>query len=99
MEYIFGNSRPKNTSNNNAGIDVSPAVRDYLGLRGGNKVNWRFVDIKEIPDGPWRFYGSNNQFVNAQSSERAVLAARLEQLRKMRDEYFKQNGSDPYRPR
>ena len=97
VDYVFGNARPKNTSNNSAGIDISPAVRDYLGLHSGGKVNWRFVDVSEIPDGPWRFYGTNNQFVTAQSSERAVLAARLEQLRKMRDEYFKQSGAGVYR--
>lgn len=99
IEYVFGNSRPKNKENNAAGIDISPAVRDFLGLKSGDKVNWRFVDLNEIPEGPWRSFGTNNQFITAQSNERAVLAARLEQLRKMRDEYFKQNGTDGYRNR
>lgn len=61
--YVFGNSRPKNSANNGAGIDLSPAVRDYLGMSSGAKVDWRFVDINEIPDGPWKNYGSNNHFV------------------------------------
>jgi len=97
IEYVFGNARPKNTSNNGAGIDVSPAVRDYLGLGMNTKVDWRFVDLNEIPDGPWRTYGTNNPFVRALAVEKAnqnnALASRLEELRKMRDEYFRQNGS------
>ena len=31
-EYVFGNERPKGNLNRGAGLDVSPAVRDYLGL-------------------------------------------------------------------
>ena len=30
--YVFGNERPPPNANRGAGIDVSPAVRDYLGL-------------------------------------------------------------------
>lgn len=99
VDYVFGPQRPKNTSNNGAGIDVAPAVRDYLGMKSGAKVDWRFVDLNEIPDGPWRWYGTNNQFVTAKSTEKAVLAARLEELRRMRDEYFRQNGNDAYQRR
>ena len=32
-QYVFGNERPKLKLNKGAGLDVSPAVRDYLGLR------------------------------------------------------------------
>jgi hypothetical protein len=55
-EYVFGNrpNHPKNKINNNAGIDVSPAVRDYLNLSDIDKVNWQFVDYKDVPDGPWK---------------------------------------------
>ena len=53
-EYVFGNATPKNTINDHAGIDVSPAVRDYLGLTGMNKVSWQFVDYSDVPDGPWK---------------------------------------------
>jgi hypothetical protein len=31
--YVFGNERPSPNVNRGAGIDVSPGVRDYLGLR------------------------------------------------------------------
>ena len=53
-EYVFCDSHPKNTINNNAGLDVSPAVRDYLGLSDIDKTDWQFVDEKDIPDGPWK---------------------------------------------
>ncbi len=56
--YVFGNERPMIASQ--AGLDVSPAVRDYLGLNGLNKTTWRFVDSNEVPLGPWidtRFSG------------------------------------------
>ena len=53
-EYVFGSSRPKNQINNSAGLDVSPAVRDYLGLDDIDIVDWIFVDEKDVPNGPWR---------------------------------------------
>ena len=31
-QYVFGNERPKPNLNKGAGLDVSPAVRDYLGI-------------------------------------------------------------------
>jgi hypothetical protein len=52
--YVFGTAAPKNTANHNAGIDVSPAVRDFLDLQSGDKVSWWFVEEKAVPAGPWR---------------------------------------------
>ncbi len=64
-EYVFRNAPPKNHANNAAGIDLSPAVRDYLGIKGGMaKVHWRFVDFSLVPGGPWARYGKDNPFVN-----------------------------------
>ncbi len=64
-EYVFGKKKqPKTKKNNNAGIDISPAIRDYLGLKSGQKCHWRFVPYHRIPAGPWRLYGTNNPFVN-----------------------------------
>jgi hypothetical protein len=97
VEYVFGNARPINTKNSSAGIDISPAVRDYLGLRSGGRCDWRFVDVGEIPDGPWRWYGNNNHFINSQNNEKQLLQARLEELRRMRDEYFRKEGNSAYR--
>jgi hypothetical protein len=52
--YVFGAAVPASKTNKNSGIDVSPAVRDYLGLEGIDKVDWQFVDSGEVPDGPWK---------------------------------------------
>ncbi|KPQ44005.1 MAG: hypothetical protein MPEBLZ_01406 [Candidatus Methanoperedens nitroreducens] len=53
IDYVFGNSKPKNDINDNAGLDVSPAVRDYLGLEDIDKINWQFIESRNVPDGPW----------------------------------------------
>jgi len=52
--YVFGDSVPQNSINNYAGLDVSPAVRDYLGLSDVDKVDWKFIDADKVPDGPWK---------------------------------------------
>ena len=52
-QYVFGNADPLPNRNNNAGIDLSPAVRDFLHLRSGASVEWRFADEREVPPGPW----------------------------------------------
>jgi hypothetical protein len=62
-QYVFGNQRPKPSLNGGAGLDVSPAVRDYLGLRETDITDWRFVDFSEVPRGPWSGLGENNTFV------------------------------------
>jgi hypothetical protein len=102
-EYVFGNARPKNTNNKGAGLDVSPAVRDYLGMGSNGKCDWRFVDINEVPPGPWRNLGANNHFVRSQqiqkTNDAAAVAARLQELRRLRDEYFKQNGAGQFQKR
>lgn len=51
--YVFSNAAPKNTFGVHAGLDVSPAVRDYLGLDGDDLTDWTFVDEDDVPDGPW----------------------------------------------
>lgn len=52
--YVFEGARPKPNPNGNAGIDVSPAVRDYIKLGGNYRVDWKFVEDFEVPDGPWK---------------------------------------------
>ena len=56
-EYVFGGARPHPNRNGGAGIDLSPAIRDYLGLRGLDVVDWRFVRKEDVPPGPWLYYG------------------------------------------
>lgn len=62
-QYVFGNDRPKPNLNQGAGLDVSPAVRDYLGLKATDVTDWRFVEFREVPHGPWATLGENNTFV------------------------------------
>ncbi|MCY2932502.1 MAG: hypothetical protein NTV86_24010 [Planctomycetota bacterium] len=52
--YVFGLAAPRNRSNQQAGLDVSPAVRDWLSLRGMDKVDWQFVEARDVPAGPWK---------------------------------------------
>jgi hypothetical protein len=53
-QYVFGSERPRPNQNRDAGIDVSPAVRDFLGMSGMDFCDWRFASEDEIPPGPWR---------------------------------------------
>ena len=53
-QYVFGSERPRPNKNQDAGIDVSPAVRDFLGISEMDSCDWRFASEKEIPPGPWR---------------------------------------------
>src|SRR5213595_1672535 len=62
-QYVFGNERPKPNLNKGAGLDVSPAVRDYLGIDETDVTDWKFVDFSEVPPGPWSKLGDNNTFV------------------------------------
>ena len=78
-QYVFGNERPKPNLNQGAGLDVSPAVRDYLGLANTDVTDWKFVDFREVPKGPWAAYGENNNFVlqARRTQERVVSNAPL----------------------
>ena len=55
-QYVFGPEEPRPNRNQAAGIDLSPAVRDFLGLRSGARVEWRFVNDHEVPPGPWHHW-------------------------------------------
>ncbi|MDR3583505.1 MAG: hypothetical protein P4L62_04060 [Candidatus Pacebacteria bacterium] len=52
--YVFGNAIPESKTNNHAGLDVSPAVESYLGLKGEDKIDWQFVTDSQVPSGPWK---------------------------------------------
>ena len=65
FQYVFQNERPKPNLNDGAGLDVSPAVRDYLRLQTTDTTDWQFVEARDVPLGPWRSYGENNHFVIA----------------------------------
>jgi hypothetical protein len=76
-QYVFGNERPRPNLNKGAGLDVSPAVRDYLGLKPTDVTDWRFVDFKEVPRGAWSTHGENNTFVINDRQKGKALAERL----------------------
>ena len=76
-QYVFGNDRPKPNLNKGAGLDVSPAVRDYLGLQPTDVTDWRFVEFSEVPRGPWSTHGENNTFVINDRAKGKALVERL----------------------
>ncbi len=75
-QYVFGNERPKPNLNKGAGLDVSPAVRDFLGLQDTDVTDWKFVEFEDVPSGPWSRYGENNTFVmNARKNRTPLVQA------------------------
>ena len=76
-QYVFGNERPKPSLNGGAGLDVSPAIRDYLALKQTDVTDWRFVEFSEVPRGPWSSLGDNNTFV-INSRKKTVKVAERE---------------------
>ncbi|HYY35708.1 MAG TPA: hypothetical protein VE867_04980 [Candidatus Binatia bacterium] len=80
-QYVFGNERPKPNLNKGAGLDVAPAVRDYLGLKETDVTDWKFVDFSEVPRGPWSSIGDNNTFVINDRKKGARLAEKSEPKR------------------
>jgi len=85
-EYVFGDKPPKTKQNGSAGIDLSPAVRDYLGLKSGYKVHWRFVEESQVPHGPWKKFGGSNE--PETNPDLDAQRRYLEYLRKLRDEQY-----------
>jgi len=74
-QYVFGDERPRPNLNRGAGLDVSPAVRDYLGMADTDVTDWKFVEFADIPQGPWARYGGNNTFViHRLASEKEKMA-------------------------
>jgi hypothetical protein len=73
-QYVFGDERPKPNLNKGAGLDVSPAIRDYLGLKETDVTDWKFVEFNQVPRGPWARFGDNNTFVqNKRQSDKALV--------------------------
>ncbi|MGB0774221.1 MAG: hypothetical protein ACPG32_03415 [Akkermansiaceae bacterium] len=89
-QYVFGNQRPKNTKNNGAGIDISPSVRDFLGMKSNGKVHWRFIDFARVPRGPWSVYGKNNPFIHRHlDPDHKARMEYMDYLKKLRDEAYR----------
>jgi hypothetical protein len=81
-QYVFQNEKPKPNLNQGAGLDVSPAVRDYLGLAPTDVTDWQFVDPRDVPSGPWRSYGEHNNFVIAKRGQEQNVADRSQNAKK-----------------
>lgn len=87
-EYVFGTAKqPKTKENGSAGIDLSPAIRDYLGLKSGDKVHWRFVEPSQVPSGPWKKYGGQT-LEQPGAADMDAQRRYLDDLRRLRDEQF-----------
>lgn len=54
-EYVFGTDRPTREYSQ-AGLDISPAVAQYLGIDSGDFTSWRFVDEEDVRPGEWLKY-------------------------------------------
>jgi hypothetical protein len=54
FDFVFGHAtKPQNTFDAKAGLDVSPAVWHYLGMSQNELTAWRFADEVDVPEGPW----------------------------------------------
>jgi len=53
-DYVFCGQEPRAHSRDMAGLDISPAVRDYLEMKSTCRTTWRFVDESEVTEGPWK---------------------------------------------
>ena len=85
-QFVFGTKPPKTTQNGAAGIDLSPSIRDFLRVKSGQKVHWRFVEAGDVPYGPWKKYGQEAPV--APSSDLIAEQKYMEYLRKLRDEQY-----------
>jgi len=90
-QYVFGKAKPKNKKNGAAGLDVSPAVRDYMGIRPGQKVHWRFVEASQVPYGPWKRYGNTDSSSSANPDLEAQRRY-LDYLRQRRDREYQKKS-------
>ncbi len=79
FQYVFQNERPKPNLNKGAGLDVSPAVRDFLRLQSTDVTDWQFVNVRDVPPGPWRNFGDNNNFVIARRAAESRLVKEQQQ--------------------
>jgi hypothetical protein len=54
FDYVFGASvKPRNARDVGAGLDLSAALRDCLHVGNVSRVEWRHVDQRDVPPGPW----------------------------------------------
>ena len=88
--YVFGDERPLPNPNHGAGIDVSPAVRDCLGLISLDLVDWRFVEQADVVLGPW-LQNCGAQAVSSISNYQAIRSIQERNLRTIDRPTFRKN--------
>jgi hypothetical protein len=54
LNYVFYRATPINKKGASAGLDVSPALADYLKLQDVDTASWCFVLESDVPAGPWK---------------------------------------------
>jgi hypothetical protein len=86
FDYVFGNGRPMPNLNHGAGLDISPAARDYLGAGNIDVLDWKFVEFRDVPVGPWSRYGENNTFVIEQRRSQMRVAQAEKRAPKVKSE-------------
>lgn len=52
-QYVFNGLPPSSLTGEKAGLDVSPGVRDYLGIGDVSMTTWHFAAPTDVPGGPW----------------------------------------------
>jgi hypothetical protein len=71
-QYVFGNEKPRPNANGGAGLNVSPAVREYLELTTTDVTDWKFVEVQDVPNGPWALYGENNPLLQQNRRDQRI---------------------------
>lgn len=89
--YVFGTAPPKNPENNGAGLDVSPAVRDFLGIASGAQCDWRFCTPDEVPDGPWTRFGDGRKLATSGGQNIDAIRAKYDEMVRQREDWLKRN--------
>ncbi|HEY3898293.1 MAG TPA: hypothetical protein VGM54_06755 [Chthoniobacter sp.] len=74
-QYVFGNEKPRPNPDGGAGLQVSPAVRDYLELSNVDVTDWKFVEAQDVPDGPWKTYGEHGAHAPSSRGHGPILMA------------------------
>src|SRR5437899_1314432 len=74
----FRSSWDANWTSSYGGFDNpdSSVRRNYLGLAPTDVTDWQFLEVRDVPPGPWRSYGENNHFVIARRQTEQRLAER-----------------------
>ena len=82
FQYVFQNERPKPNLNRGAGLDVSPAVRDYLGLVAYGRDRLAVCRSARCAAGPLAQLRGQQQFRHRDAAERTASRCRKRRTRR-----------------